>query len=284
MIVISLLLFGTGVFGLVSYALLWRRLKSKHVNVPVLHRSLGVVLSLSLLGFSSSSLHILIDKFFPETFRALSPGNAIFTERLNHDPLKDVLNSNGDNFQLAVVEDQVVTQVVKQTYSQNKPKLEFSYWQNTRLDITSADVVLAHLYRQLNVCGEVLNWQKIDQFGPTYGFVNKRLPVIQMQFIESPGTLYSVEPHTGFIANIETNWQSARSWHFGYLHKYHFLNPFGREVRDAVITFIIIGLILTAVFGVNLYIGRRRRQKEALLRRGLLSSVDCVGSHSIKHQ
>ncbi|TMO66743.1 PepSY domain-containing protein [Pseudoalteromonas aurantia] len=283
MLAISLLVFGTGVFGLVSYALLWRRLKSKRVNTPVLHRSLGVVLSVCMLGFASSSIHILVDKFFPETFRALSPGNAIFTDLLNHDPLKDVFDSNGDNFQLVAVGEQVVTQVAKQAYSRKRPIVDFSYWQNSAVNITSVDVALAQLQRQLNVSGTVLNWQKIDKFGQTYGFINKRLPVIQMRFVNAPDVIYSVEPHTGFIANIETNWQSARSWHFGYLHKYHFLNPLGREVRDAIVTGIIIGLVLTALFGVRLYIGRRRRKKSAIVRRGVLSSGRDVESHSLKN-
>ncbi|MBQ4844727.1 PepSY domain-containing protein [Pseudoalteromonas sp. MMG005] len=279
MLAISLLLFGTAIFGLLSYSLLWRRLKNKRVNTPVLHRSFGVVLSVCMLGFSTSSIHILVDKFFPETFRALSPGNAIFTASLTHDPVNDLLQAQGDNFQLVVIGEQIFTQVVKQVKVQHKPVLDFSYWRGERVDVTSVDVATSLLSRQLNVAGAVSHWQKVDKFGPTYGFINKRLPVIQVSYAHMPDVLYSVEPHTGFIASVDGDWQTARSWHFGYFHKYHFLNPLGRGTRDIIMTFICIGLVITAGFGVRLYIGRRYRQKQACARRLLHPVITPVKSN-----
>ncbi|KZN61333.1 PepSY domain-containing protein [Pseudoalteromonas luteoviolacea] len=265
MLLISSALFVMAFLGLIAYSLLWSRIKSTHLNTQTMHRTAGLSLSLCLLGFSSSSMHILIDKFYPQSFRQVAPNNTLNTQALTHDPIQALALANGDNFQLVAINGEIYSQVV--TF--NKRRMQFSYWQDAPKNVTNQLLAEQVLYSQLNVRGQVFHAEKIDKFGPTYGFINKRLPVIQIRFEQSPSTLYSVEPHTGYIAAVDDTWQNARSWHFGYLHKYHFLNPIGKGLRDSVIAIICLGLVSVAILGTSIYFARTVRQRRARKQRDL---------------
>ncbi|MCF2859974.1 PepSY domain-containing protein [Pseudoalteromonas sp. SMS1] len=256
MLLISATLFIVAILGLIAYSMLWRRIKSSRLTKQAMHRSLGLVLSVCLLGFASSSMHILIDKFYPQSFRQIIPDNTLMTRALDHDPIKAMQLSKGQNFQLVAIDGEIYSQIPLS----EKGATQFSYWQDTRTSKTDLQLVQQILNEQLNISGTVQHFEQIDRFGPTYGFINKRLPVIQLRFAEQPNHLYSVEPHTGYVAAIEDTWQSARNWHFGNLHKYHFLNPIGKGLRDSIVAIICLGLVFVAILGTSLYFARAIRQ------------------------
>ncbi|KZN47733.1 hypothetical protein [Pseudoalteromonas luteoviolacea] len=87
MLLISGALFVMALLGLIAYSLLWPRIKSTRVNNHAIHRGASLTLSLFLLGFSTSSMHILIDKFYPQSFRQGVPNNTLDTQALTHDPI-----------------------------------------------------------------------------------------------------------------------------------------------------------------------------------------------------
>ena len=130
MLVMSACLLFMALFGLTAYLLLWQKIKDKRYSKQRLHRALGLSLSLCLLGFSSSSLHILIDKFYPETFRDIVPGNSLQTATINHDPISNLIMAKGDNVALVNIDGQVVSQVVHY----EKRTRQFSYWQNGKVE------------------------------------------------------------------------------------------------------------------------------------------------------
>ncbi|CAH9050778.1 hypothetical protein PSECIP111951_02141 [Pseudoalteromonas holothuriae] len=263
MLIVTVTLFFMGLLGLIAYSVLWKKLSNKQGKVAKLHRVSGLVLSLCMLGFASSSSHILIDKFYPQKFLTLIPANSIQTAQINHDPISVLAQAQGDNFVLVSVGQGVYSQVVT---SENRTQ-NYQYWQQNQAAISNTILAKSILQNQLNVRGELIHSQKVDKFGPTYGFINKRLPVMQLRYQSQPDVLYSIELSSGYIAAIENSWQKARSLHFGYLHKYHFLNPLSKEVRDIIITLIILGLVFSAVMGLCLYLARRKRQQQALQRR-----------------
>ncbi|AOT08818.1 PepSY domain-containing protein [Pseudoalteromonas luteoviolacea] len=265
MLIISIALLVMATFGLIAYSLLWSRIKSKQHTVRSFHRGTGLMLSVCLLGFSSSSTHILIDKFFVQEFRALQPSNQIATLDIRHDPVQAMRRAQGDNFQLVSIGGKIISQIV----SFEKRGMRFSYWDTQQTTYDNNSFVRSILLEQLEVSGTLNHSEKIDNFGPTYGFVNKRLPVQQLSFEHAPNVLYSIELHTSYIAAIDDDWQKARSWHFGYLHKYHFLNPFGKGIRDSIVTLICLGLVFVALTGTYMYFSRTLRQRRAKQQRNL---------------
>lgn len=265
MLMISIALLVMATLGLIAYSVLWPRIKSNQQSIRSFHRGTGLILSFCLLGFSSSSTHILIDKFFVQAFRTLQPNNQIATLDINHDPVQALLSAQGDNFQLVNINGQIVSQIV----SFEKRAMHFSYWDTQQTTFDNSSFVQSILLEQLEVSGPLNHSEKVDKFGPTYGFINKRLPVQQLSFEHSPEVLYSVELHTGYIAAVNDRWQTARSWHFGYLHKYHFLNPLGKGLRDSIIAAICLGLVLVALTGTCMYFSKLLRQRRAKLQRNL---------------
>ncbi|MBQ4835636.1 PepSY domain-containing protein [Pseudoalteromonas luteoviolacea] len=265
MLLISIAVLVMAIFGLLSYSVLWSRIKTKQLNRRSLHRASGLALSLCMLGFASSSTHILIDKFFLQEFRDLSPTNQIATDAIHHDPVKTLAIANGHNFQLVIISGQVLSQIV--SYKNNS--MHFTYWQNNQTQYDDKAFAQSALLNQLNIKGTLTHSKKIDKFGPTYGFVNKRLPVLQLSFEQSPEVRYSIELHTGYIAAVDDTWQNARSWHFGYLHKYHFLNPLGKDIRDSIITLICLGLAFIALLGTSMYFSKLLRQRRAKIHRNI---------------
>ncbi|ATD00527.1 PepSY domain-containing protein [Pseudoalteromonas spongiae] len=269
MLVISVSLFLMALSGVVAYSLLWRKIKDTRYSKQRLHRLFGISLSVCLLGFSTSSMHILIDKLFPETFRQIVPSNTLSSKQLKHDPINSLRKSGGHNFQLVNIHGEMISQIV---HFQKRSR-SFSYWQQSQLKLNDLALVETILAQQLNLSAPIETWQKVDKFGPSYAFINKRLPVVQVTFDNDP-TIYSVEVHTGYIAAIDTPWQQARSWHFGYLHKYHFLNPIGKGLRDSIITLIIIALLSTTILGLLLYISRYKRRATLTKRRSTFNQIN----------
>lgn len=270
MVAISVIIFIVGIFGMISYGLLWNRIKGKARNSQYFHRTTGISISLSLVFFATSSTHILLDKLSPQVFRSIIPGNQLIAAQLNHDPLQLTIQEKANNFQLVNIEGQTFSQL--QNFG--RKETQFTYKNETSMHVDSGQLAISILTNQLGIKGEIVDWQQINKFGATYAFINKRLPVIQLTLAQSPDVLYSVEPHTGYLANVSTPWERARSWHFGYLHKYHFLNPLGKGTRDIIITIIILGICTTVGFGLSIYVSRKKRASSKLAHKNKLNLSD----------
>src|SRR5690606_13573703 len=74
----------------------------------------------------------------------------------------------------------------------------------------------------------------IDHFAGEYGFLNKRLPVLRVEFASEDGATAYWEPGTGAIAAVVRNPDRYEGYSFGFLHKFHWLDFAGKNTRDAV--------------------------------------------------
>lgn len=92
------------------------------------------------------------------------------------------------------------------------------------------------------------------KFSPEYGFANKRLPVWR---VETAQGLLFVDTAAGLIAARVNAVDAAELWSFSTLHKWQFLDPLGRLVRDGLLSLAALLAIAAAVFGFLLL--RRRR-------------------------
>lgn len=92
-------------------------------------------------------------------------------------------------------------------------------------------------------------------FGPEYGFVNKRLPVLR---VERPDGPVFVDLSEGLVAGRAPpkGLSAAEAWTFDTLHKFSWLDGLGRMLRDAI-SMAAAGLVL-AVGGLGLVLTRRR--------------------------
>ncbi len=123
----------------------------------------------------------------------------------------------------------------------------------------SAAAALSDLARAAS-CEPVTNSEpaQISRFGGDYGFLNKRLPVWQVE-CQDGARLFFDSSNDVLAARVLPS-ERFEAWSFHMLHKWHFLDGLGRDARDgiqALFVFLLAGL--TGV-GVSIYLIRLRRR------------------------
>jgi len=98
--------------------------------------------------------------------------------------------------------------------------------------------------------------EKITRFSSDYGFINKRLPVHAVRLgggleagVEPKLTLF-VETATGALAGRSSPASQREGWSFSYLHKWHFFDPFSKNLRDILLVITTLAITLLCLLGV----------------------------------
>ncbi|BDS09375.1 PepSY domain-containing protein [Aureispira anguillae] len=249
--------------GLIIYGFLWKSFQtSKGGQVDrsrKWHRRIGLMVSISTLAFAfSGAYHALAKKSYAST-QTLKNNSFDATIVANLPQLWTRLDGRlVKNIALASFEGKTFYQVIWMDKA-----TEVGYFEVQNLAPISRGeeryaIHLASKYSQLPA-DKILSTTPIQQFGGEYGFINKRLPVAKVQYdTEEQHSIY-VETSSGKLA---ANISSAKRWEalsFLILHKYHFLDPMGKKVRDAVIVVLILGIMLVHILGLVLWLRRYNR-------------------------
>jgi len=99
----------------------------------------------------------------------------------------------------------------------------------------------------------------ISRFDDEYGFVNKFLPVVRVDF-DAPGR-DAVYVHTAsgrLAAHIDDN-DRFEGWLFAYVHKWHFLDRLGMDLRDGLMATVALLIAAQGVLGLVNFVRRYRR-------------------------
>lgn len=100
---------------------------------------------------------------------------------------------------------------------------------------------------------------RVAAFGATYGFVNKRLPVLQVG--EGEAAVF-VDPREGLVAaRADRGVKAVEAWSFDVIHKWEPLaDRIGRRNRDYLTMLAVALIAATAFMGLALATGRKRRE------------------------
>ncbi|HVK99825.1 MAG TPA: hypothetical protein VM553_08435, partial [Dongiaceae bacterium] len=98
--------------------------------------------------------------------------------------------------------------------------------------------------------------EAITEFSGEYGFLNKRLPVLKIAFASDDHATAYWEPSTGAIASVVRDADRYEGYSFGFLHKYHWLDFAGKNVRDGVMA--LAALLVAVVTCLGVAMGWRR--------------------------
>ena len=222
------------------------------------HRSIGLVFSLSLIGFATSGLHTLISKFDKSHHFSISPSNEIDSYKLTFDPLKVMNNNKADNFNLVNWNNELWLQL---WFYGNKNVLSLKYWHPLLGFKTDKDYAIYLAQKMLHLSEVPSDVIKKSHFDSSYSPIFKRLPVQQLHFANN--TVVAIETHTQYIAQFSQTKDIWQGLHFSLLHKYHFLNGLGRQYRDLIISFVMFGFLLTTLMGSWLYFSRKKQFKKS---------------------
>lgn len=105
----------------------------------------------------------------------------------------------------------------------------------------------------------VASLSTVTDFAGEYGFLNKRLPVLRIELATDDHATVYWEPATGAVAAVVRDPDRYEGYSFGFLHKYHWLDAAGKDVRDAVMALASLLVAVVTMLGCVLW-WRRRRQ------------------------
>lgn len=283
--------FCTAAFGLALYIKSWRlgifrRQTSAHQHHPLsrkLHRHLGAAVSVFAMAFCLSGMfHLLVRDKSDQPQPALAHATKAAELQLNVNAVQSVFGPDKVlDVQLAKIGPELYWQVREHRPSEATasehhhhhghhtpeppPKDAVGYIQvstGTKLEQGwSKHAQSLALAFSGHPADSIRDVRLIKGFGGEYGFVNKRLPVHAVDF-DLPGnpTLY-LETATQTLASAVTDVDRLEGYSFGYLHKWHFVDFLGKDIRDLLTSLVALSVMTVLLLGVYRYLTTRRRRR-----------------------
>jgi len=278
-VLISVFLFAamlSALSGIWMYGFMWRRstLHAHHAPLRRWHRSVGIVVSFTALLFVvSAEWHLLGSErrgILPVLAAAIPAHQLVLPVSVQHGMWGkiNVMSVNGEAlYQLqAAQQNSAMSNVTgggEHDHSVVKPNpksLAKTVYVDAAGKIVDEGVKSHAIWLAGQFCGrdasEVKDTGMVVKFEGEYGFLNKRLPVWRVEYDTPDHLACYVETTTNSLATVVRDTERAEGWSFSYLHKYHWLDFAGKDVRDLVMGLFGFGNLLIAVLGLWMFTRR----------------------------
>lgn len=281
-----LAMFAIGMMGMVLYALRYQCMKKasndkSRSGVAYFHRSIGLLISLSTLMFSfSGGVHVW-HKLIPDARYAHYIEDLFAVDEMDTGIEQAILTSQ----QQGVVSAVSMVRVANEPYyrlvhgagkhvnmnhsGHTRSGNELDKWPSITYVHSQDGTVLAeaeYLYAQQlthRISGldenQISTIQPVTRFNQEYGFIDRRLPVVRVNYETAGNPAYYVDPATGRLAAMVDDGRRFEKFIFQTLHKWRFADNLGKNGRDAFIAVFILLNVMVTILGVALYVSRRRR-------------------------
>lgn len=281
MTLISVLLFVallSALSGIWMYVYMWKRgtLKSQHLPLRRWHRTVGILVSLSvllfvvsaewhLLGSKSRTIQPVLDSHIP----VAQIGLPYIVQHGGWSKINLVQVDGHGAYQLTPIQQRAAPSMSVAEHDHSVKPVEKKTEQQVVYVDSASGVVLNDADRKLAIQlsahfsglseDKVFNLSRVSKFEGEYGFLNKRLPVWRVEYTTPDHLTYYVETATGTLASIVRDADRAEGWSFSYLHKYHWLDFAGKDVRDFVMGLFGLGNLIIASLGLWLFTRRYKK-------------------------
>lgn len=244
--------------GLTIYGFLWKtfqkRKPSKSSSNRKWHRRIGLMVSISTLGFAFSGGYHAFAKSNAAKVKAVS-APVFASSTVNQFP--KLIDKIGDRLIKNISMVQIETENFFQVAWMERGT-ETSYFNTKNLERLGKGgeryaIHLASKYSQLP-SDKILSTTVIRKFEGEYGFINKRLPVTKVQYDTEENHSVYVETASGKLAANISAPKRLEALSFLMLHKYHFIDPIGKTIRDVIIVSLILGIMLVNILGLVLWL------------------------------
>lgn len=267
-ILLALMAFST-LGGLVIYGLMWQTFKQQKNNntgspLRRFHRQIGLACAFVTLCFTVSGFWHLLKKWTPDNRLDFVSVNSFKTSEL---PSRfndfGIDSSRFLNFGLVKYQQKPHLQVFLKTTK----GAEMAYFDlETKALLANGNTLYAQELAKnfANSPNEIGNQNLtkttlVTKFIKEYGFVNKRLPVVQLEYNTPQKNTYYIETSTGRLAASINNSDRVEGFIFGYFHKFGGLDFLGKNVRDGMAVFSALGVLLVSMLGFVMLLKRLRR-------------------------
>ncbi len=291
-IVVMLFLLGiiltSAISGLLIYGFFWKIFKKTPVTDTQSkfrkhHRKIGIAVSFVTLTFSFSGGYHAIKKWELYTLDQMVYAPDIKT--------KDIIDSsffkkadstwatlgliqfkNKNYYQIGLLpnEDEEATNIYFDCKTGlEKPKLELEY--TAFLAEKFAKMLTKNKPLPADCCeienkesclknAKLSNTEYLFKFDQReYGFVNKRLPVVKLSYDTPDKTTFYIEPSTSRLAAKVTNADRTEGYSFAILHKFLFMDWAGKNIRDFVMAFSALGVLVVSLLGLYLFLKKEKK-------------------------
>ncbi len=226
------------------------------------HRWLGITFSLFLLGFSFSALLVAFPKYRPDSDNRKIVNLQIPVSELE-DSLLEVLQQEPNSLHnLSIVE--MNDGRYYQVHSRNEQGNSVVHYRNVSDGSLLQDGDLQYArYLFEKISGyprdSLTEEERVTRFREDYPFIMKRLPVYKMVSSAAPaGSAWYIDTGNGYLAAHKTALGTASGLGFIFLHKFHFLDPLGKNTRDVLLIGVTLLLLLVSVLGIVSWFRRQR--------------------------
>ena len=265
-----LAMFILGLTGIVLYGLRYKCLtksvsKEPQRNTAYYHRTVGVFISLSMLMFSfSGGMHVW-HKFTPDDrhLRTVKDNFHSNDLRIGLRQAFDIVEQQGPVKALSLVN------ISKEPYyrfvhMKGSPAASYVHSQTGEL-LAKADALYAQQLAS-QIAGleitQIDTVKPITRFGSEYGFIDRRLPVMQVRFSTEGNPAYYVDLATGKLAAMVNDSKRFEKFTFRMFHKWRFADALSKNGRDAIIAVFILLNVLVVLLGVIMYLSKRSRKTD----------------------
>lgn len=259
-LVLSMLTLLVGLTGVAN--LIYFRVKRKGKAVRKLtgarkyHRLLGAFCSIFFLMFSASGVYHVAVKLNYDDSTSQRSSQKIATVRLTSSPTDAMRSAKRpiSMVSLAIMDGEPYYRLA--VMSRKERGLSVYY------DVTEGGVVLKdgeakfakHLATEFSGLPEeaISKTEVITKFRRDYGFIFKRLPVTKVSYEDQAYWSYTVDTTNAHLAQRANVAGLVEALSFINLHKWHFLDPISKDLRDYVTAIAAFSIALLSVLGVCL--------------------------------
>lgn len=244
--------------GLTIYGFLWKTFQeqksSKSTSNRKWHRRIGLMVSISTLGFAfSGGYHAFVKSKAAKVTPVVAP---VFVQS-TIEQFPKLIDKIGDRLIKNISIVKIGTESFFQVFWMEKAT-ETSYFNVATLERLGEGeeryaIHLASTYSKLPT-DKILSTTSIQKFEGEYGFINKRLPVTKVQYDTKEKHSVYIETSSGKLAANISAPKRLEALSFLMLHKYHFIDPIGKTIRDIIIVSLVLGIMLVNILGFILWL------------------------------
>jgi hypothetical protein len=268
--------------GVIIYGFMWGKFKKNTNNDKSIlkryHRQIGIATAFVTLTFAASGAYHATTKWNPDVETNLRYEPIIKTEHLKKDFLNLPLQWDKlSNISIVVLKKDTLYQVFYNK-TEDEPQQTIYYKQNTGKEISNGDTKYAEFLVKkftstqqsqevaLPDCclktdesnnlfeAKLLNTKTLYSFSRDYGFVFKRLPVVQLDYDTPDQDTYFIDTQFSTLASHITDDDRTEGYSFAIFHKFLFMDWAGKNIRDLTMLISALGVLIVSLFGLAIFI------------------------------
>jgi hypothetical protein len=280
---LSIILF-SAISGIVIYGFMWKKFKkvtptNSEGYLRKNHRTIGIFISLLTLTFAFSGGYHSIQKWEPNVLPKMiyepiikvsdikvpsTKINVDFSQLINISIIKfkkdyfyqcDLYDADNEKWKKQFVN--ANTNILAKNIEIEYAQYLVSKFKKMLLNPTS-NCCEAEGSETFNPNFTLKNSSILTDFDKReYSFVNKRLPVVKLEYNSDDDTTYYIETSTSRLAAVVNSNTRREGYSFAIFHKFLLMEWAGKNIRDFITVFAALAILIVSILGLILFLKKK---------------------------